>query len=144
MIKETEFKKTTKALGLTSGAAKALAQEVWMKCEAAMLGNNVEIAAVLKSSIKAKKQEDEDVNFTRQELQFIKTVLQGAIVQSDIIRRNLKEAIEELWTLSDPNAENTEAYFAALNDHRSFQRKFKRNLQKLVNFQRKVKKQLSQ
>ncbi len=140
MLLKQHFQDTVARLGLDdleSEQERAIAEIVWHRCEAAMMQQSPQTAALLK---KRYVHSSFDAQLTRQEVQFLNQVFASMLTISSYNIRELKGAIQEYWLQCDPDNSETQEHFEHLNQLRSLQRKFKKSHNQLATIQRKLKK----
>lgn len=136
MEMKREFLHMVDRMGLEDGEL-ALAEIVWQKAERAMQGKPTQEAVLLKSEFTPVRQPE---ILTREEIQFLSGVLRDMLNTAQINSARLREVIQEVWLLCDPDDEKTKENFEHLNEIRSYQRKVYAMMRKFEKIQHKLKK----
>jgi hypothetical protein len=81
-------------------------------------------------------------DFTQQDLQFLKTVMQEILLVCDCEKKYYSQEIQKYWELSDKETPRGRAAFEELNYMKDQKRKLKEKTSKLAEIQYKIKKQM--
>lgn len=137
MEMKREFLHMVDRMGLEDGEL-SLAEIVWQKAERAMQGKPTQEAVLLKSEYVGKSNSNA---LSREEIQFLSGLLRDMLNTAQTNSAALREIIQEVWLLCDPDDEKTKENFEHLNEIRSYQRKVYAMMRKLEKIQHKLKKQ---
>lgn len=122
-----------------------LVEKIWLAAEAAMQKKSIQKPMLeFKQAMKADMQDQQDIQFTQQELQFLKTVIKEEIgyVQDD--KNTAIADAAYLYNLCDKENDLASGrFFTLMNKARTNVRKCSAKLSKLEQIQRKIKKQMS-
>lgn len=138
MLNAHKFDKFCNSVEL-SQAERALAEKVWLAAESACFGKSPEIARLLSSE---KEWVSKDA-FSKQELQFMKSVFEKTLVMLGNFKSELKFAAQETWEQCDKSKPETAESFARHKKIRSFQQRLKRQMNTVATIQHKIKSLIS-
>ena len=126
--------------------------KVWSEAEKSMQGKETQVPDLLKKDETQKMiwlddliaLTHEEPQFTRQELQFMKSTFSESLNFISAIKIQVKTKANQYWSVCDKENADTVQHFRTLNQLRSSLRKIKRAEAKLGKLQHKIKKLLSE
>lgn len=131
-----EFTHMVDRMGLEE-AELALAEIVWNKAERAMQGLPMQEATLLKQPFTLEPKSNE---LTREDMQFLTNLITYCLRTGQHATECIKDEIQQVWLLCDPDDDKTKDNFTALNNLRTYQRKVRATMRKLEKIQHKLKK----
>lgn len=149
IICKDAFANTIRRIDALTDSEYLAVQTIWIAAEQAMQGKSVQQASLTSSKVNIYFDgfENPEViakqEFTREELQHMKSRFQDVLSKAELIKQDYKEAIQKMWVIADKNSHVGKAAFEELNFLREDQRRFKRDMNKLSSIQAKIKRQLS-
>lgn len=138
MLMKDQFQDTVARLGLDENASsleRDLAELVWMRCESAFLQKSPQKPVLLKKASRLKQK-----HLSLTDIQFLTAFFSDVLRHCEVTSQHLKNEIQKVWLLCDPEDEKTKENFEYLNYLRETQRKNKKSINKLADIQHKMKK----